>query len=64
MKALVQVKKEGKWFVATDLVTCVADQGKTRAEALKNLETALHEHYKALHDVAKRKQAFVMQVTG
>jgi hypothetical protein len=29
MKPVIQVHKEGKWFVDTDLVTTVADQGRT-----------------------------------
>ena len=54
MKAVVQVKKEGKWYVATDLVTHVADQGKTRREALANLSKGLREHYELLLQRAPR----------
>ena len=56
MKALLQVKKEGKWYVATDLVTHVADQGKTRDEALRNLTKGLQEHYELLLELAPRKR--------
>ena len=56
MKAVVQVKKEGKWYVATDLVTHVADQGKTRDEALRNLTKGLQEHYELLLELAPRKR--------
>ena len=56
MKAVVQVKKEGKWYVATDLVTHVADQGKTRKEALESLTKGLQEHYEVLLELAPRKK--------
>jgi len=56
MKAIVQVKKEGKWYVATDLVTHVADQGKTRQQAVRNLSTGLREHYEILLQLAPRKR--------
>jgi predicted RNase H-like HicB family nuclease len=52
----VQVKKEGKWYVATDLVTHVADQGKTRQEALQNLSKGLREHYELLLQQVPRKR--------
>ena len=37
MKTIIQVHKEGKYYVATDVITNIADQGKTRAEAVANL---------------------------
>jgi len=56
MKAVVQVKKDGKWYVATDLVTHVADQGRTREEAIRNLTKGLREHYEILLEMAPRKR--------
>ncbi len=56
MKAVVQVKKEGKWYVATDLVTHVADQGKSRDEAVRNLTKGLREHYEVLLELAPRRK--------
>lgn len=56
MRAVVQVKKEGRWYVATDLVTRVADQGKTREEALRNQTKGLQEHYEVLLALAPRKK--------
>ncbi len=56
MKAVVQVKKEGRWYVATDLVTHVADQGKTREEAVRNLTKGLQEHYEVLLELAPLKK--------
>ncbi len=56
VKAVVQVKKDGKWYVATDLVTHVADQGRTREEAIRNLTKGLQEHYEVLLELAPRKR--------
>jgi len=56
MKAVVQVKKDGEWYVATDLVTHVADQGRTREEAIRNLTKGLREHYEILLEMAPRKR--------
>jgi len=56
MKAVVQVRKDGKWYVATDLVTHVADQGRTREEAIRNLTKGLREHYEILLEMAPRKR--------
>ncbi|MBI4015113.1 MAG: hypothetical protein HY362_00110 [Candidatus Aenigmarchaeota archaeon] len=60
MEAIVQIKRDGKWFVATDLVTYVADQGLTREEAIQNLQTGLREHYKTLFHIAQKKQSHVI----
>jgi predicted RNase H-like HicB family nuclease len=38
MKTLVEVHKEGKYFVAVDLLTNVADQGLSEEVAVKNLK--------------------------
>jgi len=56
MKAVIQVRKEGKWFVATDLLTQVADQGRTRAQARANLIKGLRERYETLLQLAPRKR--------
>jgi hypothetical protein len=36
MKTLIEVYREGKYFVAIDLLTNVADQGLSEQEALQN----------------------------
>ncbi|MCK5561651.1 MAG: hypothetical protein KAJ51_13695 [Thermoplasmata archaeon] len=54
MKAVIAVKKEGKSYVATDLVTNVADQGSTEEEAIANLKKGLEEHYQILMEMAPR----------
>ena len=56
MKAVVQVKKEGKWCVVTDVITHVADQGKTRIEAFRNLSKGLREHHEILLRQVPRKR--------
>ena len=39
------VWKEGKWFVSKSLEVEVASQGKTKEEALKNLQEALELYF-------------------
>ena len=56
MKAVVHVKKDGKWYVATDLVTHIADQGRTRDTAIRNLTKGLREHDEVMIDLALRKR--------
>jgi predicted RNase H-like HicB family nuclease len=48
MKTLIEVHKEGKYFVAVDLLTNVADQGSSEKEAVQNLKKGLEEHYQIL----------------
>ena len=44
--------REGKYYVATDLVTNVADQGLTEKEAIQRLKKGLEEHYQILMKMA------------
>ena len=44
--------KEGKYYIATDLVTNVADQGLTKKEAIQRLKKGLEEHYQILMEMA------------
>ena len=48
MKTIIQIHKEGKYFVAVDLITNVADQGFTEEKAVANLKKGLEEHYQLL----------------
>ena len=41
----VLIWKEGKWFVAKCVEVEVASQGKTKKEALKNIEEALQLYF-------------------
>ena len=61
MKTIIQVHKEGKWYVAIDLVTNVADQGTTENAAIKNLRKGLEDHYQLLMELAtkNRKTTFL-----
>jgi predicted RNase H-like HicB family nuclease len=61
MKTIIQTHKEGKYYVAVDLVTNVADQGLTEAEAVSNLKKGLEEHYQILMELApkNRKTSFL-----
>ncbi len=51
MKTLIDVHKEGKFVVATDLLSNVADQGLSEKEARENLKRGLEEHYRLLVDL-------------
>lgn len=61
MKTIIQLHKEGKYFIATDLITNVADQGLTEAEAISNLKKGLEEHYQILMELSlkNRKTSFL-----
>jgi predicted RNase H-like HicB family nuclease len=61
MKTLIQIHTEGKYFVAIDLITNVADQGLTESEAVSNLKKGLEEHYQVLLELAPkgRKLSFL-----
>jgi predicted RNase H-like HicB family nuclease len=52
MKTLIQIHKDGKYFVAIDLITNVADQGLTESEAVCNLKKGILEHYQVLLELA------------
>jgi len=54
MKTVIQVHKEGKYFVAVDRVTNVADQGLTEGEAVENLKKGLEGHYKLLMELSPK----------
>ena len=51
MKTLIEVHKEGNYFVAVGLLTNVADQGTSEEEAVGNLKKGLEEHYQLLIDL-------------
>ena len=58
MKTIIQTHREGKYFIASDLITNVADQGLTEEEALANLKKGLEEHYQILMELAPKDQKF------
>jgi len=55
MKTIIQVRKEGKFYVAIDLITNVADQGKTEEEAISNLKKGLEGHYQSLMELTSKE---------
>lgn len=54
MKTIIQIHKEGKFFVAVDMITNVTDQGATEEEAIKNLKKGLEEHYQILMELSPK----------
>jgi predicted RNase H-like HicB family nuclease len=54
MKTSIQIHKDGKYYVAVDLITNVADQGLTEAAAVANLKQGLEEHYQILRELAPK----------
>ncbi len=56
MKTIIQVHKEGKYFVAVDLITNVADQGLTEEGAISNLKKGLEGHYQSLMELMPKKR--------
>lgn len=54
MKTIIQVHQEEDWYIATDLITNVADQGKTEKEAIANLKKGLEEHYEILMELSQK----------
>jgi predicted RNase H-like HicB family nuclease len=54
MKTLIEVHREGKYFVAVDLLTNVADQGLSEDEAVQNLKKGLEEHFQLLIELTPR----------
>ena len=54
MEVIISVKKEGKYYVATDIVTNVADQGESAEIAVERLKKGLKEHYEILMQMASK----------
>lgn len=54
MKTLIEVHKEGDYFVAVDLLSNVADQGSSEEVAVANLKKGLEEHYQLLIELTPR----------
>ena len=45
VKCTVIIQKEDSWYIATDVVTGVASQGKTIDESMANLKEALARYF-------------------
>lgn len=48
MKILIEIFREGRFFIARDLLTKIADQGLSENEAVQNLKKGLGDHYRIL----------------
>jgi predicted RNase H-like HicB family nuclease len=61
MKTIIQIHKDGKYYVAVDLITNVADQGLTEEAAVANLKKGLEEQHQILMVLAPkdRKTSFL-----
>ena len=62
MKTLIHVYRDGKYVVAVDLFTNVADQGMTEKEAIENLKRGLEGHYKALLGLIPRDKTKLLEI--
>ncbi len=58
-KTLIEVHKEGKYVVAMDLLTNVADQGSSEEEAFQNLKKGLEEHYQLQIELTPCRQDII-----
>ncbi len=45
VKCTIFIQKEENWYVATDIASGVASQGKTLDESIENLQEALTLYY-------------------
>ncbi|MBR5337865.1 MAG: type II toxin-antitoxin system HicB family antitoxin [Lachnospiraceae bacterium] len=62
MTCQVLVTQEEKWYVATDIASNVASQGKTMDEALSNLKEALELYYEDNETVPESPAAFLTTI--
>ncbi|MBR3933195.1 MAG: type II toxin-antitoxin system HicB family antitoxin [Clostridia bacterium] len=59
IKCTVIIQKEENWYVASDVVTGVASQGKTIDESITNLKEALELYYEDNKPSADNSPVFV-----
>jgi len=48
MKTLIEIYREGRFFIAKDLLTKIGDQGLTESEAVRNLKKGIEDHFQLL----------------
>ena len=53
------IQKEENWYVATDVVSGVASQGKTLDESIENLKEALELYYENNKPLEEPSPVFV-----
>jgi predicted RNase H-like HicB family nuclease len=56
---MVSIIKEDDWYVASCLENHVASQGKSREEALANLQEALELYFEDVDDIPTVEKPFV-----
>jgi len=56
VKAIINVRKEGPWYVAMDLLTTVSGQGSSEKEAIDVLLEGLKERYRGLNILIKKQK--------
>lgn len=59
IKCTVIIQKEENWYVATDIESGVASQGKTIDESLENLREALSLYYEDNVPATVQNEVFV-----
>lgn len=59
IKCTIYIQHEDNWYVATDIVSGVASQGKTINESLDNLKEALSLYYEDNKPQSENEQIFV-----
>lgn len=62
MTCQVLVTQEDNWYVATDIASNVASQGKTTDEALSNLKEALELYYEDNEAIPASPAAFLTTI--
>lgn len=59
IKCTILIQQEENWYVATDIQSGVASQGKTIDESLSNLKEALELYYEDNAPTVQSKSVFV-----
>lgn len=59
IKCTIYIQQEENWFVATDISSGVASQGKTIDESISNLKEALELYYEDNEPEKNEKTIFV-----
>ena len=59
IKCTIYIQQEENWFVATDISSGVASQGKTIDESISNLKEALELYYEDNEPEKDEKAIFV-----
>lgn len=59
IKCTILIQQEENWYVATDIQSGVASQGKTIDESLSNLKEALELYYEDNAPTVQNQSVFV-----